>query len=431
MFRPLESLPVALEQALDGLRSQLASYPAVVVAYSGGVDSALVAAIAAEQLGERALAVTGVSPALAPHLREEARLQAAWMGIRQREIATRELEDPDYSSNPSDRCYACKRELHGRLGELLEQIALSGAGGESAASEAQVVDGVNHDDLGDHRPGIRAAQERGVRSPLAELGIDKAGVRQLSRALGFPWWDKPAQPCLASRFPYGESISAERLRRVGAAEAWLRQRGFRDLRVRSQGEVARIELPAASLGDALQQLAAAGLRAELVAAFLALGFQAVSLDLEGLVSGKLNRALRSPGPWPGESRGWRGGPGARPQAAPSRAGSRSAPSTEAGVSRRKLVSLWRADPSSSARVRQAFSGMVWSPQVKTSTAAYPDSGQVWIEMWDSANRARPVTPWGWKRWVIRLSRVAPARFAAVVMVSLRKASSSSFDGSQS
>ncbi|MFM7315117.1 MAG: ATP-dependent sacrificial sulfur transferase LarE, partial [Cyanobium sp.] len=245
-----------------------------------------VAAIAAEQLGERALAVTGVSPALAPHLREEARLQAAWMGIRQREIATRELEDPDYSSNPGDRCYACKRELHGRLGALLEQLGPAGP-----LAGAQVVDGVNQDDLGDHRPGIRAARERGVRSPLAELGIDKDGVRQLSRALGFPWWDKPAQPCLASRFPYGEAISAERLRRVGAAEAWLRQQGFAELRVRSQGEAARIELPAVALQTLLADLGSTGRRQALVEAFRTLGFSAVSLDLEGLVSGKLNREL--------------------------------------------------------------------------------------------------------------------------------------------
>ena len=283
MFRPLESLPAPLETALGALRQRIAAYPAVLVAYSGGVDSALVAAIAAEQLGDRALAVTGVSPALAPHLREEARLQASWMGIRQREIATAELADPAYSSNPADRCYACKRELHGRLAELLDALDSD----DEADHPRQVLDGVNHDDLGDHRPGIQAARERGVHSPLAELGINKEGVRRISRALGFPWWDKPAQPCLASRFPYGEAISAARLQRVAAAEAWLRQRGFAELRVRSQGEAARIELPA----DQLRALLAEPLRQELVHAYRGLGFSAVSLDLEGLVSGKLNREL--------------------------------------------------------------------------------------------------------------------------------------------
>ncbi len=279
----VESLEPALQVALTELRRSIAAHPAALVAYSGGVDSALVAAIAAEQLGERALAVTGVSPALAPHLREEARQQASWMGIRQREIPTAELNDPAYSSNPSDRCYACKRELHSLLAKLLQ---------ESDTAAAVVLDGVNHDDLGDYRPGIRAAQERGVRSPLADLGISKAGVRAISRALGFPWWDKPAQPCLASRFPYGEAISAERLQRVARGEAWLRQQGFNELRVRSQGESARIELPP----DQLTALMEPGLRDELVRAFLDLGFTAVSLDLEGLVSGKLNRALQRSDP---------------------------------------------------------------------------------------------------------------------------------------
>jgi uncharacterized protein len=281
----LECLPEPLERALAVVRTRLDGLGRVVVAYSGGVDSALVAALAAERLGKRALAITGVSPALAPHLRQEARDQAAWLGLRHRELPTAELEDPAYAANPEDRCYACKRELHG----LLAPIA-------AAAGGAAVVDGVNLDDLGDHRPGLRAAREHGVLSPLAEAGIDKAGVRQLSRALGLPWWDKPAQPCLASRFPYGESISAARLRRVAAAEDWLRQRGFAELRVRSQGEVARIELPATALPAALEGLAAGDLRAELVEAFLGYGFQAVSLDLEGLVSGKLNRALARSAP---------------------------------------------------------------------------------------------------------------------------------------
>jgi uncharacterized protein len=257
-FRLLETLPPELDRALQRLRAQLAPLPAVVVAYSGGVDSALVAALALEQCGERALAITGVSPALAPHLRREAVEQAHWLGLRHREIATAELSDPTYASNPAERCYACKRELH----RLLTPIA-------AAAGGAPVLDGVNADDLADHRPGIQAARDAGVRSPLAELGIGKAQVRQLSRALGLPWWDKPAQPCLASRFPYGEPITATRLQR----------------------DTARIELPADQLGAALERWSDPGRRCDLVSAFAALGFTAVSLDLEGLVSGKLNRAL--------------------------------------------------------------------------------------------------------------------------------------------
>ena len=277
----VEQLEPPLVEALGALRQRIASLPAAIVAYSGGVDSALVAAIAAEQLGDRALAVTGISPALAPHLRSEAQQQAAWMGIQQQELPTAELNDPAYSSNPENRCYACKRELHSVIAELVGQLDEQWRG-------ASVLDGVNRDDLGDHRPGIEAARERGVSSPLAELQIDKAGVRALSRALGFPWWDKPAQPCLASRFPYGEGINAERLQRVGAAEAWLRQSGFQELRVRSQGETARIEVPP----SALQRLVEEPNRTAVVEALLGLGFSAVSLDLEGLVSGKLNRALK-------------------------------------------------------------------------------------------------------------------------------------------
>jgi uncharacterized protein len=286
-FTLLEALPEPLERSLAALRQRLAGWDRVVVAYSGGVDSALVAALAVEALGERALAVTGISPALAPHLREEARRQAAWLGLRHLERATAELADPAYSSNPEDRCYACKRELHRSLAAIRD-------GGLAAG--AVVLDGVNHDDLADHRPGIRAAREAGVISPLADAGLDKAAVRRISRALGLPWWDKPAQPCLASRFPYGEPIDAGRLVRVAAAEDWLRSQGFPELRVRSQGETARIELPAAQLALALERLAEGGLRQELVQAFMALGFSAVALDLEGLVSGKLNRALQGQAP---------------------------------------------------------------------------------------------------------------------------------------
>jgi uncharacterized protein len=280
LFSLLEPLSPSLELALASLRQQLAGLDRLVLAYSGGVDSALLAALAVEQRGEGALAITGVSPALAPHLREEAAEQARWLRIAHREIATAELEDPAYASNPEQRCYACKRELH----RLIAPIAAAAAG-------ATVLDGVNADDLGDHRPGILAAREYGVRSPLAEVGLDKAGVRQLSRALGLPWWDKPAQPCLASRFPYGEPITAERLQRVAAGETWLLARGWPQVRVRSQGQTARIELPASQLEQALGYLAKPEPREALVAAFLDMGFSAVGLDLEGLVSGKLNRDL--------------------------------------------------------------------------------------------------------------------------------------------
>ena len=277
-FSLLESLPPPLEESLAALRAELTDLGRVVVAYSGGVDSALVAAIAVEQLGAGALALTGVSPALAPHLRREAAEQAHWLGIAHREVLTAELADPAYASNPTDRCYACKRELH----QLLAPIARE-------AGAAQVVDGVNADDLLDHRPGIRAAREFGVRSPLAAQHIDKEGVRLISRALGLPWWDKPAQPCLASRFPYGEPITAARLQQVAAAEAFLHQQGWPEVRVRCQGHTARIELPAARLKAVFSLWQDDRQREAVVQGLMALGFTAVALDLEGLVSGKLNR----------------------------------------------------------------------------------------------------------------------------------------------
>ena len=274
-----EALDSKLQTQLVQLRECLRRLGTVVVAYSGGVDSSLVAAVAVEQLGDAALAVTGVSPALAPHLRRQARWQAQWLGIRHQEVATRELHVADYANNPPERCHACKATLHQHLAHL-----------EPVASGAQVVDGVNQDDLGDHRPGIAAARQRGVRSPLVDSGIGKLQVRQLSRALGLPWWDKPAQPCLSSRFPYGEPITATGLERVAAAEAWLLAHGYRQVRVRSQGTTARIEIPATAIADFLSQVD----RCQLVEHFRSLGFTAVALDLEGLVSGKLNRSLPRP-----------------------------------------------------------------------------------------------------------------------------------------
>ena len=275
-FRQSEPLIETHKKQLDTLRNFFKGLQKVCVAYSGGVDSSLVAAIAKEQLGEAAIAITGVSPALAPHLLKEARQQAKWIGIRHKECLTNELQDPAYSKNPENRCFACKSELHKKLQEI-----------EEIARGVQVVDGVNHDDLNDYRPGIAASYKAGVRSPLAELKITKASIREISKALGFPWWDKPAQPCLASRFPYGEAITSQRLKQIAQAEEWLIKNGFKKVRVRTQGLGAKIELPSNQIESFLENSD----RKEIVEHFLSIGFTSVSIDLEGLISGKLNRDL--------------------------------------------------------------------------------------------------------------------------------------------
>ncbi|TVQ51525.1 MAG: ATP-dependent sacrificial sulfur transferase LarE, partial [Spirulina sp. DLM2.Bin59] len=261
---------------LEQLRSLFADMGQALIAYSGGIDSTLVAKVAYDVLGDRALAITAVSPSLLPEDLEDAKVQAATMGIRHECVITHELDNPNYSSNPVNRCYFCKSELH----DTLKPLALE-------RGYPYVVDGVNGDDLRDYRPGIQAAKERGARSPLAELGITKAQVRQLSRDLGLPWWDKPAQPCLSSRFPYGEEITIAKLQRVGRAEVHLRRLGWQNIRVRSAGDTARIELPPEQIKDFVAQTDLPAL----VTAFENLGFLYVTLDLEGYHSGKLNRVL--------------------------------------------------------------------------------------------------------------------------------------------
>jgi len=264
---------------LDRLRSLFQEMDRALIAYSGGIDSTLVAKVAFDVLGDRAVAITAESTSLLPDDLLEAQAQAAAIGIAHEIVQTHELNNPNYAANPTNRCYFCKSELH----DTLKPIAI-------ARGYPYVVDGVNGDDLRDYRPGIQAAKERGARSPLAELGISKLEVRELSKQLALPWWDKPAQPCLSSRFPYGETITLEKLQRVGRAERYLRQLGYRDLRVRSEGDTARIELPPALIKDFVGAIDLP----KLVQDFQELGFLYVCLDLEGLVSGKLNRVLNCP-----------------------------------------------------------------------------------------------------------------------------------------
>lgn len=265
------------ERKLAELKSLFRGMEQALVAYSGGVDSTLVAKIARDVLGDRALAITAVSPSLLPEELIDAQTQAAQIGIKHELIETHEMDNPDYTSNPVNRCYFCKSELH----DTLKPLALK-------RGYPYVVDGVNADDLQDYRPGIQAAKERGARSPLAEVGVSKVEVREISRSLGLAWWDKPAQPCLSSRFPYGEAITVTKLQRVGRAEIYLRQLGYDNLRVRSQGDTAKIELPASDITQFVQQVNLP----ELVKTFQDLGFIYVTLDLEGYRSGKLNRVLQ-------------------------------------------------------------------------------------------------------------------------------------------
>ncbi|OLT58954.1 ATP-dependent sacrificial sulfur transferase LarE [Moorena bouillonii] len=265
-----------LEQKLKQLKTIFAEMERALIAYSGGVDSTLVAKIAYDVLSDRALAVTAESPSLLPEELEDARIQAATIGITHEVVQTHEMDNPNYTSNPVNRCYFCKSELH----DTLKPLALE-------RGYPYVVDGVNGDDLRDYRPGIQAAKERGARSPLAEVGVTKAEVRQLSKQLGLPWWDKPAQPCLSSRFPYGEMITVAKLQRVGRAEIYLRKLGFSNLRVRSEGDTARIEL----LPEEIKEFVVTTDLPTLVAEFQDLGFVYVTLDLEGYRSGKLNQVL--------------------------------------------------------------------------------------------------------------------------------------------
>ncbi len=261
----------------DRLLETLRGYGRVAVAFSGGVDSTVVAQAAHDALGDRTIAVTAVSDSLASGELEEAEALARRIGIRHRVMRTDEFADPNYVRNQTDRCYFCKSELYGRLSGMLETLEVNA-----------IASGANMDDMGDHRPGMRTAAERGVRHPLQECGLTKADVRALAQAWGLPIWDKPATPCLSSRIAYGEEVSPERVRMIDQAEQWLRQKGLRVLRVRyHKGDLARIEVPL----DDLPRLVNLDVRGELIAAFRALGFKFVTLDLEGFRSGSFNSVI--------------------------------------------------------------------------------------------------------------------------------------------
>ncbi len=269
-------METALEIKAARLRELLRSLGSAVVAYSGGADSSLLLKLAHSELGDRSLAVIGTSATYPGKEMEEALAVAGLVGARCVVVETGELSDARFAGNPPDRCYYCKSELFERLKLVAEKNSM-----------AWVLDGSNADDLKDIRPGSRAAREKGVRSPLQEVGLSKAEVRELARLLGLPNWSKPAQACLASRIPYGDAITVEKLRRIAAAEEVLQQIGFSQVRVRAHGQVARIEVPASEL----DKLTPDRVRNQVVREFKGLGFVFVCLDMEGYRTGSLNEPL--------------------------------------------------------------------------------------------------------------------------------------------
>jgi uncharacterized protein len=261
----------------EELLASIGHYGKCAIAFSAGVDSTVVAKAAQLALGDQAVAVTAVSPSLASGELEQAKSLAAEIGIRHVVITTDEFDNPDYLRNAPDRCYHCKTELYGQLDNIVGKLDV-----------AVVLNGANVDDASDYRPGMRAAAEHRVRSPLADCGFTKSDVRALAAYWQLPVWDKPASPCLASRVAYGEEVTADRLRMIDQAEQFLREKGFSIVRVRyHKGDLARIEL----LPEELKQLSDDTLRHNLLKRFQELGFQFIALDLQGFRSGSLNTIL--------------------------------------------------------------------------------------------------------------------------------------------
>ncbi len=270
----IAGLDAALQEKWGRLQALLEGLGSLAVAFSGGVDSALVCAAAWYTLGEHMHAVTVRSPVEPPGDNDAARQVAGLLGFSHQVVEFDDLQDPAFSANPPERCYVCKLNRLRAIREIARARGL-----------AWVADGSNADDGDDYRPGMRALAELGVRSPLAEIGLSKAETRALAHALGLPVWDRPSAPCLATRFPYGTPITYADLRRVGAAEAYLHARGFQPVRVRFYGEMARLEVAPEAMAALLEQ------RTELVAYFKTLGFLYVALDLAGYRRGSLNEVL--------------------------------------------------------------------------------------------------------------------------------------------
>lgn len=267
---------VALADKLARLRARLREIGSALVCYSGGVDSAFVLAVAHAELGPRAVGMTAVSPSLAPAEKEDAARVAAQIGADHRFVESSEIDDPSYTQNNPDRCFHCKSELYRVARKKQAEWGL-----------AAILNGTNTDDLGDYRPGLDAAKQAGVLSPLVDLGFSKADVRAGAAAVGLGIWDKPAAACLSSRIPYGTSVTRERLTQIGGFEASLKELGFRQVRVRYHDSLARIELGLDELGRAADP----ELRRAIVAAGKSHGFKYVTLDLGGYRTGSHNEVL--------------------------------------------------------------------------------------------------------------------------------------------